>query len=84
MAGSMNSSIEAMLGILQEKAENGEEVEMFDVYQRLTLDVITRTAFGVRTDVQTNRSSDLLRNTKIFFKTPYKDPFLFVGCKFKQ
>lgn len=82
MAGSMNSSIDDMLKQMQEKANKGEVLDVFDTYQRLTMDVITRTAFGIRTDVQTNKNSSLLHATKIVFRTPYKDAFIFLGRKY--
>ncbi|GFU17298.1 cytochrome P450 3A8 [Nephila pilipes] len=82
MAGSINSSIENMLKGFQERAQKGEEFEIFDVYQRLTLDVITKTAFGVQTDVQTNPRSSILRATKLLFITHYKDPVVLIGLTF--
>ncbi|KAG8188042.1 hypothetical protein JTE90_009916 [Oedothorax gibbosus] len=82
MAGSMNSSIEDMLKQMQESANKGEVLDAFDTYQRLTMDVITRTAFGIRTDVQTNKNSKMLRATKILFRTPYRDTFIFLGLSF--
>ncbi|GBN26629.1 Cytochrome P450 3A21 [Araneus ventricosus] len=82
MSGSMNSSIETMLEILQEKAQKGIVFDIFDVYQRLTMDVITKTAFGVQTDVQTNMKSSILRATKLIFVTPYKDAIIFIGLTF--
>ncbi|CAL1292652.1 unnamed protein product [Larinioides sclopetarius] len=79
MSGSMNSSIETMLEILQEKAQKGIGFDIFDVYQRLTMDVITKTAFGIQTDVQTNAKSNILRATKLIFVTSYKDAIIFLG-----
>lgn len=82
MAGSINSSIDNMLEVLQERAQKGDEFEMFDTYQRLTMDVITKTAFGIQTDVQKNPRSGLLRATKLIFMTPYKDPIIFIALVF--
>ncbi|CAL1292654.1 unnamed protein product [Larinioides sclopetarius] len=79
MSGSMKSSIETMLEILQEKAQKGIGFDIFDVYQRLTMDVIMKTAFGIQTDVQTNAKSSILRATKLIFVTPYKDAIIFLG-----
>ena len=82
MGSSINTSIEAMINIMKERAKKGEVFDVFDTYQRVTMDVITRTAFGVRTDVQTNRKSKLLRSTELLFHTNYKDPILFIGRKY--
>ncbi|GBM54698.1 Cytochrome P450 3A21 [Araneus ventricosus] len=79
MSGSMKSSIETMLEILQVKAQKGIVFDILDVYQRLTMDVITKTAFGIQTDVQTNTKSSILRATKLVFVTPYKDAIIFLG-----
>ncbi|XP_054708885.1 cytochrome P450 3A8-like [Uloborus diversus] len=82
MAGSINSSIETMLDLLKDRATQGKEFDIFDTYQRLTMDVITRTAFGVRTDVQKNFKSRLLHATKLLFSTSYRDPIIFIGLCF--
>lgn len=82
MAGSMNSVIDTMLNILKEKAEKGDYFDAMDTYQRVTMDVITRTAFGIRTDVQTNMKSKLLKLSRLVFSTSYRDPFIFVGRKY--
>ncbi|GFR02067.1 cytochrome P450 3A8 [Trichonephila clavata] len=82
MAGSINSSIDNMMNVFRERAQKGEEFEIFDVYQRLTLDVITKTAFGIQTDVQTNAKCIILRATKLLFLTSYKDPIIFTGLTF--
>ncbi|GIY54433.1 cytochrome P450 3A41 [Caerostris darwini] len=82
MEGTMNSSIHIMLEVLQEKAEKGEEFEIFDVFQRLTMDVITKTAFGIQTDVQKNSKSSLLSATKLIFRTNYNDAVIFIGLAF--
>lgn len=81
MAGSINSSIETMLNIMKERAKKGEVFDAFDTYQRVTMDVITRTAFGIRTDVQNNMKSRLLKATSLLFHTSYKNPILFIGRK---
>ncbi|GIX66718.1 cytochrome P450 3A8 [Caerostris extrusa] len=78
----MNSSIHVMLEVLQERAEKGEEFEIFDVFQRLTMDVITKTAFGIQTDVQKNSKSSLLAATKLIFRTNYNDAVIFIGLAF--
>ncbi|GIX82412.1 cytochrome P450 3A8, partial [Caerostris extrusa] len=82
MEGSMNASIDIMLEVLQEGSQKGKEFEIFDVYQRLTMDVITKTAFGIQTDVQKNSKSGLLRATKLIFTTSYNDVFIFIGMAF--
>ncbi|GFR02078.1 cytochrome P450 3A8 [Trichonephila clavata] len=82
MAGSINSSVDNMLDVLQARAQKGEEFEIFDTYQRLTMDVITKTAFGIQTNVQKDPKSSLLRATKLFFVTNYKDPIVLVALVF--
>ncbi|GFV39314.1 cytochrome P450 3A41 [Trichonephila clavipes] len=82
MAGSINSSIDNMLEVLQARAQKGKEFDIFDIYQRLTMDVITKTAFGIQTDVQKNPKSRLLRATKLIFMANYKDPIIFVALVF--
>ncbi|KAF8793772.1 Cytochrome P450 3A21 like protein [Argiope bruennichi] len=82
MSGSMKSSIETMLEVLQEKSKKGQGFDIFDVYQRLTMDVITKTAFGIQTDIQTNTKSSLLRATKLIFTASYRDAIVFIGLTF--
>lgn len=81
MAGSINSSVETLLNIMKERAKKSEVFDAFDAYQRVTMDIITRTAFGIRTDVQNNMKSRLLKATALMFHTSYRNPVLFIGRK---
>lgn len=82
MSSSMNSSLDTLTSIIEERVKSGKIFDAFDMYQRFTMDVITRTAFGVRTDIQTNVKSKLLKASKLQFSILYRDPILFIGLMF--
>ena len=48
----------------------GKSVDMNEWFNRMTLEVILSTAFGVQSDVQTNHDSKMLEKAKSFFKRP--------------
>lgn len=69
--------------ILIEKLEQNQnlEINFYEFYQKLTLDIIGRTAFGVDTQVQTNQNDRLLLSVKESFeKSPNRWLIRFCLC----
>lgn len=74
MSPIMNDAIDNLLENLNEKCQSGENFDIYTLYQRLTMDVIGRTAFGIQTNVQKNPDDPLLRLAYILFHFPF--PFI--------
>lgn len=64
----MNESIKTLLENINEKAENNEVFDIYNLYARLTMDVIGKTAFGIRTNVQKNQNDIFFLNCKAIFE----------------
>ena len=56
-----------------ERREGDENIEVYDLFQRFTMDTIGRWCFGIRMDVQKNPDNPLFRATKKFFDDFTKD-----------
>ncbi|UYV62164.1 hypothetical protein LAZ67_1008074 [Cordylochernes scorpioides] len=67
MAPVMKSAIDDLLSNLDEVKEQ-DDIEIYQIYKRLTMDVIGRTAFGIQTQVQKNPDHDVfLKYSQGFF-----------------
>uniref|UniRef100_A0A0P4W4H9 Thromboxane-A synthase n=1 Tax=Scylla olivacea TaxID=85551 RepID=A0A0P4W4H9_SCYOL len=58
MAGIMNEKINVLMKIIEEKSSNGENVEMYSIFQGLTLDVISECALAMKTQCQQKQNKD--------------------------
>lgn len=59
----INSS-EILANIIKEKVKNNEEIDVMKLFRSLAMDIIGRTAFGIRTDVQHDSKDMFLQNIR--------------------
>lgn len=62
-----NDAIDALLGNIRER-EKEEDFDIYDLYQRLTMDTIGRSAFGIHTNVQRDPGDPFFQATKDIFE----------------
>ncbi|XP_023210219.1 cytochrome P450 3A8-like [Centruroides sculpturatus] len=60
----VEDAIKVFLDIIWKKANNKEEFNIFPMYHTLTMDIIGRTAFGIRTNIQKNPEDIFIKNVK--------------------
>lgn len=53
MVALQQSCIEELMSVIATKTNSGQSVDMRRIFQNLSFDVITRAAFGARTNIQT-------------------------------
>ncbi|KAG8194932.1 hypothetical protein JTE90_021393 [Oedothorax gibbosus] len=82
MAPIMNGAIDSLLDNIEKQGSS--EFNIHGMYQRLTMDVIGRTAFGIQTDVQNNPDDLFLRCAKGFFQNDTKNPILLLSSSFQS
>ncbi|XP_050390242.2 cytochrome P450 3A24 [Patella vulgata] len=63
----MNDCTDLMITNLDEKADRSESFDIYSMFQCLTLDVIGRCAFGLRTDAQTDANDPFLTQIRTLF-----------------
>ncbi|XP_067139926.1 cytochrome P450 3A7-like isoform X2 [Centruroides vittatus] len=66
----MSEAIETLFDNIKINAEKNKTFDIYNMYARLTMDVIGRTAFGIRTDVQKNQSDLFFLHCKAMFQNP--------------
>ncbi|XP_064480651.1 cytochrome P450 3A6-like [Ornithodoros turicata] len=67
MSTGMIEKIEELVKKVDDYARKGEEFEASDMYQALTLDVISRSAMGIDQNIQRNPESSLLASSRTLF-----------------
>ncbi|OWA52717.1 Cytochrome P450 3A31 [Hypsibius exemplaris] len=67
MSPKMNGIMDVMLGILDDKAHSGETIDIYGLFQGLTLDVIGNCAFAMNTDCLRNPDEIFLASVKTIF-----------------
>ncbi|KAG8194931.1 hypothetical protein JTE90_021392 [Oedothorax gibbosus] len=82
MAPIMNGAIDSLLGNIEK--QGAAEFDIYGMYQRLTMDVVGRTAFGIQTDVQNNPDDLFLRCAKVLFQNDIKNPILLLSTSFQS
>ena len=65
----MTTSAEVLVQELDRRTRQQTEVDVYSVFQSLTLDVIGRCAFGLQTQAQTDRHDQFLNNIRSLFNT---------------
>ncbi|WAQ96340.1 CP3A4-like protein, partial [Mya arenaria] len=65
MFSQINDSVDHL--VCNTEGKCGESFDIYNLYQRLTLDVIGRCAFGLQTNVQTDENDDFLLNIRVLF-----------------
>ncbi|XP_023238533.1 cytochrome P450 3A29-like isoform X1 [Centruroides sculpturatus] len=83
MSPIINDAIELLLNNFEKFCESGEAFESYALYQRLTMDVIVRTAFGFQSDIQINPKSSLYKLSNILIHAPFKHLFILFTRSFE-
>ncbi|XP_067672070.1 cytochrome P450 3A11-like [Haliotis asinina] len=65
----ITDTADILIDNLEKKAASGESFDIYSTFQCLTLDVIGRCAFGLRTDAQTDPNDPFLNNIRTLFNT---------------
>ncbi|CAF1341313.1 unnamed protein product [Rotaria sp. Silwood1] len=78
MSPLVNGCIEAMLNKLAQirNNEQHQEINIYELYKRLTMDVICRCAFGIDTDMQNDLNNPYLQKSDEVFKTDINELLL--------
>ncbi|XP_055948406.1 cytochrome P450 3A41-like [Argiope bruennichi] len=84
MIPAVNQVCDSALSILEAKSRNGEIIDILDVLQRLTLDIISAQAFAMDVDSLENPDDPLLRSAKIVFDLPFASKIVFFGRCFPE
>ncbi|CAF1539394.1 unnamed protein product [Rotaria sp. Silwood1] len=78
MSSLVNECIEAMLNkISQITDDEQKKINIYELYKRLTMDVICRCAFGIDTDMQNDINNPYLQKSAALFKTDTDQLLLF-------
>ncbi|CAF0791603.1 unnamed protein product [Rotaria sordida] len=78
MSSLVNECIEAMLNKISQITDGEQkEINIYELYKRLTMDVICRCAFGIDTDMQNDINNPYLQKTAAVFKTDIEQLLLF-------
>ncbi|CAF1393416.1 unnamed protein product [Adineta steineri] len=65
MPSSIHDCIQSLMNKLKNLDEKGEEFNIYEMYRRLTMDVICRCAFGINMDMQNDVNNILMRKCKL-------------------
>ncbi|CAF1138136.1 unnamed protein product, partial [Didymodactylos carnosus] len=72
MSPMMNHSVDQLMKKLPNHADDNDEFNIYDLYKRMTMDVICRCAFGVDTDMQNDPENIYFKKTAQVFGTDLK------------
>ncbi|CAL1270229.1 unnamed protein product [Larinioides sclopetarius] len=81
MIPAVNQVCDSALSILQEKSAEGEAIDIQNILQRLTLDIISAQAFAMNVDSLNYPADPLFRSAKVIFDQPYSSKILFFGLE---
>ncbi|CAL1270228.1 unnamed protein product [Larinioides sclopetarius] len=84
MIPAVNQVCDSALSILQEKSAEGEAIDIQNILQRLTLDIISAQAFAMNVDSLNYPADPLFRSAKVIFDQPYSSKILFFGRCFPE
>ncbi|XP_022252068.1 cytochrome P450 3A8-like [Limulus polyphemus] len=82
MTSIISHTVDIFISKVKKKSECGEFFDIYDLYQRLTTDVIERTALGMDTGVQEKDHDPLLQSAQLIFRMKFADPLSFIGLCF--
>ncbi|CAN8004604.1 unnamed protein product [Ixodes hexagonus] len=71
LSGSVISTVEELVGRVEQMAQKNEEFEIGPMYQALTLDVICRSALGINYDLQQNPKHPFLQSSCMLFGSTF-------------
>ena len=77
----VDGSVNSFLTAIDEKSNIGEEFDIYDLYLKLTAEVIIKCAFGFRTDLQKHTDNEILKAAKLLLQSKVnKIVFLVFNC----
>ncbi|XP_037507676.1 thromboxane-A synthase [Rhipicephalus sanguineus] len=71
MAPGMLCTVRELVDKIAEYAHSGEEFEIGDLYQAMTLDVICRSAMGIEYNIQKNPNHSLLASCRVLWNSTF-------------
>ncbi|XP_049268306.1 uncharacterized protein LOC125757139 [Rhipicephalus sanguineus] len=75
MMADLKKGADIYLDIAGEHADMGREVNVFELYQRLTMDYVGRAAFGFDYSFQRGPENAFAAATKVILRSAMKGPF---------
>lgn len=71
MSPGVISCVAELIARIGERAKTGDEFEIGDMYQALTLDVICRTAMGIQYNIQQTPNHRFLNSSRMLFGSSF-------------
>ncbi|XP_055948321.1 cytochrome P450 3A6-like isoform X2 [Argiope bruennichi] len=84
MIPAVNQVCDSAISILEEKSRKEEVIDILNILQRLTLDIISAQAFAMNIDSLNDPDDPLLRSAKVIFDLPFSSKILFFGYIFPE
>ncbi|GIY77884.1 cytochrome P450 3A24, partial [Caerostris extrusa] len=84
MIPAVNQVCDSALSVLEEKSQKREIIDIYNILQRLTLDIICAQAFAMDMDSVHNADDPLLKSAKIIFDLPFTSKIVFFGRCFPE
>lgn len=82
MYSTMSNGVDRLMENLEKDNKGEKSVDIYDLFQCLTLDIIGRCAFGLQTNAQTDINDPFLTNIRTLFRTLSKNFILPVVMAF--
>ncbi|XP_076328734.1 cytochrome P450 3A5-like [Tachypleus tridentatus] len=77
----INDAVNILLNKIREKASSGQRFDIYQFYEQITLDIISRAAFGIKTNSQKDTNHFFLTNVQKMLKSSIsKTAFLIQLC----
>ena len=65
----IDDSINSFIGILAKNSDSNKEINICELFQRLSFEIITKSAFGVRIEAQNNPNHEFIRSVHKYLET---------------
>lgn len=78
MMPTINKRVNELMEIIDEKRQGDRHFDMYELFQRLTLDTIADCGFGLKSESLTMKNNDCLINCRNVIKDTTKRPILFL------
>ncbi|XP_052828840.1 cytochrome P450 3A24 isoform X1 [Octopus bimaculoides] len=83
MSSLVHNCIDNVIAELKRRAHNNESIEMYDIFQRLTLDSMSSCGFGFNTSAIQNPNDVFLKNCRqVLYNTTRPNLFFLIGFLF--
>ncbi|GFY50946.1 cytochrome P450 3A8 [Trichonephila inaurata madagascariensis] len=84
MIPAVNQVCDKALSVLEKECQRGETIDILDMLQRLTLDIICAQAFAMDTDSVNDPKDPLLTSARIIFDLSFSSKIIFFGRCFPE